>query len=291
MSPSLYDISSIKTRKVTMSDEIQQLEVLMEQRFGEKLPVPKDIRGAQTLRHLLARATRRQFSNEPVSPQLLRVLMACGLSAPSKSDLQQTDIIHVCDPGKRASIVDWIGTMDWIHTAPVFLVICGNGRRLRQVSELHGESFANDHFDAVFNPAVDAGLVLSHLLVACEAVGLATCPISVIRDHAERVSTLLQLPPLTFPVAGLCIGWPAEATTPAVVPRLSLPITTHTDTHDDESMIEAVQAYDRRRGRQTGWDPESPEFVGWSQQKAKMYAKEQRQDFGAYLRGQAFNLD
>ena len=273
-----------------MPDEFQRLETLAEQRFGEKLSVPKDTQGIRTLEHLLGRVTRRRYSDEAVSPQLLRLLLACGLSAPSKSDLQQVDIIHVEDAEKRAAIAQWIGTMDWIETAPVFLVICGNGRRLRQVSTVHAERFANDHFDAVFNPAVDAGLVLSHLLVACEAVGLATCPISVIRDHAARVSALLKLPPLTFPVAGLCIGWPIE-TASAPVPRLPLKVTTHTNVHDDDAFVDDVRHYDDRRGRQTGWDPQSPEFVGWSKQKAKMYATAQRQDFGAYLGDQGFKLD
>ena len=272
-----------------MSYQFEELTTLADERFGEKIDVPRDIRGVETLKVLLGRSTHRHFSKETVSSELLQLLQACALSAPSKSDLQQVDIVNVTDIEVRKTVADLVGNMEWIKSSPVFLVICGNGRRLRQISQLHGESFANNHFDAIFNPIVDAGLVLAHLLVACEAVGLGTCPISVIRDHATSISSLLTLPSLTFPVAGVCIGWPVGSA--PIVPRLPLSVTTHSGVHNDDTVIDSVQAYDKRRGRQTGWCPEAPDFVGWSLQKARMYAKAQRHDFGHYLLDQGFKFE
>ena len=51
--------------------------------------------------------------------------------------------------------------------------------------------------------------ILATFLRAAHAVGLGCCPISVIRDHAARVSELLGLPEKVVPYAGLCVGWPA----------------------------------------------------------------------------------
>jgi hypothetical protein len=47
--------------------------------------------------------------------------------------------------------------MPWIADAPVFLVFCGNNRRIRQIGEWRGKPFANDHLDHFMNAAVDAG--------------------------------------------------------------------------------------------------------------------------------------
>ena len=52
-----------------------------------------------------------------------------------------------------------------------------------------------------------------------------------------------------------------------------------------------VVDYDHRRGRLENWDPANPEFRGWSQQKAKMYAEPQRTDFGEFIRKKGFCLD
>src|SRR5205085_7875160 len=135
----------------------------------------------------------------PVEAALLRLLFACALSAPSKSDLQQADIVHVADREKVRTITDLVSGMPWIAEAPVLLVFCGNNRRARQVGEWRGKPFANNHLDHFMNAAVDAGIVMTTFIRAAEAVGLGCCPISGIRNKPNEVSRLLELPEAVFP--------------------------------------------------------------------------------------------
>ena len=51
----------------------------------------------------------------------------------------------------NATIADLLPDNPWVREAPVFLVFCGNNRRIRQISELRDRPFANDHLDAFFN--------------------------------------------------------------------------------------------------------------------------------------------
>ena len=264
------------------------LESALAARFGEPIEVPGELDGLETLARLAAHRTHRTYQNRPVDPALMRLLAAVALSAPSKSDLQQADIVVVSDAGKRAAIAKLIPKMPWIAESAAFLVVCGNGRRLLEASALHGQTFANDHLDHFFNASVDAALVLQNLIVAAEAVGLGTCPISVIRNHAAKVSNLLELPERVFPVAGLCLGWPAEPR--RISPRLPLSQTLHQDRHDDSALTEAMTDYDRRRGVAEGYDPDSTDFRGWSEAKARMYAETQRRDFGAFVEARGFRL-
>lgn len=257
---------------------------ITEERFGQGESLPRRGRGSDTLTGLLLHRTHRAYTRAPVDENLLRVLFACALSSPSKSDLQQADIIHVRDPDKRRAFAGMIPGMPWVREAPVFLVFCGNGRRIRQIGRIRGEVFANDHLDAFFNAAVDAAIVMATFINAAEAAGLGCCPISAVRNHCEAVNRLLELPDLVFPVAGMCVGYPDDEG--RVNQRLPLDVTVHCDAFCETGVEQKIDDYDRRRAAAM---PESQRHL-WSEAKAKQYSEPQRTDFGAYVRRKGFNL-
>ncbi len=82
-------------------------------------------------------------------------------------------------------------------------------------------------------------MALSTCIVAAEALGLGTCPISVIRDHAARIGELLALPEKVIPLAGLCIGWPSDQG--RLSPRLPLAMTLHQDRYDESGWVRAAR--------------------------------------------------
>ena len=272
-----------------MVDLKQRITEALEVRFGESFSVPEGVDGLATLVGLASHRTYRRYTQRPVEADLRRLVFGCALSAPSKSDLQQADIVEVFDPVLRASIGELIPSMPWITNAPVFVVVCGSGARIRQMSQRHDIKFGNDHLDAFFNATVDASLVLSHLMIAAEAVGLGTCPISVIRNHAGTVSELLHLPDHVFPIAGLCLGWPDEER--RISARIPTALTLQRDTYTQHDWENHIDAYDQRRGRLDGWDPEGKDFRGWSLQRALMYEEPQRVEFGAFVRSKGYRLD
>src|SRR3954469_2235877 len=208
------------------SDAVVRIQTALAERFGEEIPAA-GTRGLSELATMAEHRSYRKYTADPVDPALLRLLFACALSAPSKSDLQQADIVQVADPTLRATIADLLPDNPWVREAPVFLVICGNNRRIRQISDLRGRPFANDHLDAFMNAAVDAGIVLSTFVRAALAVGIGCCPISAVRNHAAIISDVLGLPDWVFPLAGLCVGYPAAEG--QISPRLPLDVTVHVD--------------------------------------------------------------
>ena len=275
--------------------DAQRVEHAARERFGLKLNVPPEVPGLEELARSLEHRSHRRYTDRPVQEELLQVLFACAFSAPSKSDLQQADVIHVVDPARRKAIVETIPDMPWIMNAPVFLIFCADNRRIRQIGDWRSKPFVNEHLDHFMNAAVDAGLVMMNFIRAAEAAGLGTCPISAVRNRAETVSGVLGLPEGVFPVAGLCVGYPAEAG--RITPRLALNVTVHKDRFDESDLREKVDAYDRRRHavlpyrRQRNIDQfgESP-FYGWSEDKARQYAVPERTEFGAFIRKQGFSL-
>ena len=178
----------------------------LNQRFGDAGPLPDGITPPETWARLARRGVVRRFKPDTLAPELIDTLCALALSSPTKSDLQQRDILIVEDPAIRGRINELLADQDWLPHAPHFIVFLGNNRRLRQIHEWRGKANANDHLDAFFNASVDAGIALSAFVIAAEAAGLGCCPVSVIRNHAEEVSRLLGLPNHVFPVAGLGLG-------------------------------------------------------------------------------------
>ena len=243
---------------------------------------------------LAARGSCRRFKPEPVPTALIDTLCALALASPTKSDLQQRDIVIIEDAAIRARINALLADQEWIKAAPHFIIFLGNNRRQRQVHEWRGLPFANDHLDAFFNAAVDAGIALSAFVIAAEAAGLGCCPVSVIRNHSAEVSALLGLPDHVFPVAGLAsVG---RSQRPYMSLRLPLSATVHRD------------RYTRLHQGRRRWLRCPPQFglslsratqcrrfgssgsYGWSEDKARQYAEPERADFGAFIRRIGFNL-
>lgn len=282
---------------MSTSDGVARIEASLEERFGERVTVPGNLGdGGAALARLAARSVHRTYADRPVDPALVRLLCACALSAPSKSDLQQRDIIVVTDPQIRRAIADVLPHMPWVRAAPVFLVFCANGGRVREVSALRAKPFANNHLDLFFNAVGDAAIALATCLYAAEALGLGGCPISEIRNHAALIDRLLELPDQVVPFAGLCLGWPAAPG--QISPRLPLALTLHENRIDRADLETALEAYDQRREALQPYEGQyQPERwglaaqYGWSEQKARQYAVEQRADFGAYVRKKGFVLD
>jgi len=266
------------------------------ERFGERCPVDPELPGLEELARIAGHCVHRRFLARAVEPALLRLLCACALSAPSKSDLQQADIVVVRDRAKLGAIAALIPDMPWIEQAPVLLVFLANGSRLPMIARLRGKPFPNDHLDLFFNAVVDSAIVLTTFMRAAAAVGLGCCPISAIRDRADVVSELLELPPRVIPVAGLCVGWPAEAG--QVTPRLGLATILHEDRYEAGKLAQQIDAYDRRRTARRPYarqrDPGRwgmAQFYGWSEDKARQYAEPLRADFGAFVRAKGFRLE
>lgn len=274
----------------------RRLAGALELRFGDWHGEAPDAFGSEWLAGIAGRRSQRKFRPDAVDNATLDALCALALCAPSKSDLQQRDIVIVDDAGLRGELNAVVADQPWVAGAPCFLVFCGNNRRQRLVHEWRGRPFANDHLDAFFNAAVDAGIALATFVTAAEAIGLGCCPVSGIRNNCERVCELLGLPDHVFPVAGLGVGWPAEDG--SISPRLPLGVTVHRNRYGEEKLRETVEAYDRRR---EGIKPyrtqrfaaeygKAPDY-GWSEDKARQYSKPERADFGQFVRGKGFSLD
>jgi FMN reductase [NAD(P)H] len=269
----------------------------IERRFGDGGPAGGD--GDTELVHrVLSRRTVRRYADRMPEEGLLDVLVAAALSASAKSDFQQASILRLVDPAKRAAIGALFPAMPWIGTSPVFYVFLGDARRLQRIGELRGKPVRNGTLEGFFNAAVDAALALQTMILCAEATGLGVCPISVLRNEVDKVASLLELPDLVFPVAGLCLGYPQGEGFVSL--RLPRQVTTHRDRYDDSALGAHIDDYDRRRDAIHGIPADQhranaefgkADFYGWSEDKARQAAKAEGAAFPPYLRSHGFTFD
>src|SRR5881396_2549665 len=91
------------------------------------------------LGQLAARGSVRKFRSDPIPYLTLRRLCALALCAPTKSDLQQRDII-IDAPSLKSEIgallADGPLGQTWLANVPNLLIFCGNNRRQRRIHTL-----------------------------------------------------------------------------------------------------------------------------------------------------------
>lgn len=249
------------------------------------------------LRQVLLRRTHRRYVDRAVPESLVRLLLAAAFSASSKSDFQQASVLWLKDRGRRDRLAALFPDMPWIGNAPVFLVFLGDARRLERLGEMRGHPVENGALEGFFNAAVDAALVLQTCILAAETLGLGVCPISVLRNRIAEVAAILELPDKVFPVAGLCLGYPAQQG--FISMRLPLEATVHIDRYDESGLAAAVDGYDRRRDarhsiKDRQRDPArfgTADFYGWSEDKARQAMTPEGSGFALWLKEHGFSFD
>lgn len=270
---------------------------LIDQRFGDNGPALTGSSVPDAVVAMLSRRTIRRFEARLPDEALLDVLAAAALSASSKSDYQQVSLLRLRDVAQRTALAALFPAMPWIGAAPVFYVFLADARRLQRLGAMRGKPVRNGSLEGFFNASVDAALALQTMILAAEACGLGTCPISVLRNKIDTVAAILSLPDLVFPVAGLCLGYPAgEAHISLRLPRQ---ITIHRDRYDDEALPGAIDDYDRRRAAIRAIAPDQQRakarfgeaaFYGWSEDKTRHACEGEGAAFPKYLLAHGFDF-
>jgi FMN reductase [NAD(P)H] len=279
-----------------MKDAVS-IAALLDARYGgdqRAHPVLED----PSLSRMLGRRTCRRYLAKVPPPEVIEALLDVAFASSSKSDYQQASVIVVEDDAQRQRIAALAPAMPWIALAPAFLEFCADARRLEQVCATRNRPARNRNIEALFNATVDAALVMQTYIVAAETIGLGCCPISVIRNRLSELRAILSLPERVLPVAGLCVGYPADAGT--ISRRLPRRLTRHRDTYDEGDFAATIDRYDRERAKDAPIPPgkqRAPErfgtadFYGWSEDKARQMHEHDGAAFGAMVRDAGFTLE
>src|SRR5690606_33005245 len=130
----------------------------------------------------------------------------------------------------------------FVADAPLVLVFCPDLHRLEAVSRRQGYEFAERGMDLFLQAVVDTALAAQNTAVAAESLGLGICYVGGIRDAVAEVAELLHLPPRTFGLFALTVGYPAKPT--RVRHRLPLEVVLHREVYSDAGLEDGLRRYD-----------------------------------------------
>lgn len=194
---------------------------------------------------ILNHRTYRDFEpNVAIPANELDAILACAQQAPSWMNGQHYSIIQITDTQLREKIVALQPRNLQIGTCSVFLVFVADLYRAKLASEVCGGSFvAVGMPDTVITMTVDASLAAQNALTAAESLGYGTCPVGGLRLIAPELVALLDLPPYTFPLFGLCIGKPSVDM--RVKPRLPQTAVVHENHYQTQVLAQQLAQYEQ----------------------------------------------
>ena len=234
------------------------------------------------------RASVRDYSSDEVGDEMLDGILDAARQAPTSSNLQVYSFVVVRNADTKERLAELAGGQKHIITAPVFVAICADVRRLSKVAELAGGSLAKDHLEMTMVACIDAALVGMSASLAADSLGLGTVMIGGMRNDPDGVAAVLGLPEGVFVAFGLCIGWPN--TKPVAKPRLPADLVIHREKYDDAALDDGLEDYETIMStyhRQVGLDPD----VRWADRVTKQFSKPKREQLLKILKQRGFGFD
>jgi FMN reductase (NADPH) len=246
---------------------------------------------------MAAHGSVRKYRPDPVTAETVAAVVHAAQRASTSSNLQMWTAIAVTEPARKERLAELCGNQAHIAQAPVFLAWCADLARLDLACELRGYSQVTAYVENFLVAAVDAAIAAQNGALAAEALGLGICYIGAIRNRPLEVVELLEMPPHTFPITGMTVGWPAVD--PPIRPRLDTAAVLHWEHYDRSREDELLLAYDKAmiatgiyQGRQVRVPgaPEAMEEYGWLEHSARRVSQPTRTGLREAIEQQGFDL-
>ena len=199
-----------------------------------------------TLGVLLGHRTVRSYLPRALPEGAIETLVAAAQSAPSSSNVQAWSVVVVDDPAQKARIAGFAGDQKHIREAPVLLVWVADLARAQALATTQASTLEGaDYLEGLLIAALDAAFAAQNALVAAESMGLGTCYIGALRNDPEAVAQSVGLPPRSFAVFGMTVGFEDPATPAEIKPRLPQEAVLHRGRYSPDAQIDAIVRHDR----------------------------------------------
>lgn len=243
----------------------------------------------KTITELKRHRSIRRFTEQPIADDVFAELVAAGQAASTSSFIQAVSIVKVEQASARSAFVELTGGQKYIENAAEFLVFCAdlsrNAHRVAVAEE--GASADFSWTEQFLSATVDVALFAQNLVVAAESVGLGCCYIGGIRNDPSKVTAMLDLPELVYPVFGLCLGYPDQD--PDIKPRLPASVVVHRDRYySAEELRDTIDSYDSHVRKYYIQRTDGKLDLTWSEQMRKQAQTQARPFMLEYLHSQGF---
>jgi len=150
---------------------------------------------------VFARRSIRKYTDQPVTDDALRVLLAAAMAAPSAGDERPWYFVVIRNKRIRDQIPEIHPCAHMVRQAPVAILVCGDRGRQKH------KGFWSQ----------DCAAATEKILIEAQQLGLGAVWLGVypVRGVAEGLSRLLRIPEHIMPFSLVVLGHPAEHKEPA----------------------------------------------------------------------------
>lgn len=240
-----------------------------------------------TISLLMNHRSIRKYTDQPVSEEQLKAVVAAGQMASTSSNVQAYSIIAVTDPDKKQLLARLAGDQAYIVECPVFLVWCADLFRLKKSTaalSVDQETY-EDSTENFIVATVDTALAAQNAAIAAESLGLGIVYIGGVRNSIAEFAEALELPELVYPLFGMCLGYPDQE--PGLRPRLPMEAVLHRDRYE-KAAVEEVKKYDPITSEYLSKRTQGKNNTPWSKLMAKRLAKPVRLHMKDFLKEKGF---
>mgnify|MGYP000853340702 CR=1 FL=1 len=198
----------------------------------------------ETIKSQLAHRTIREFTDKPLSKDLIEGLVLVASRTATSNGLQASSIIRVTDKTIKEGISK-VCNQEFVARFPelwIFIVDQYRNGQIAKENDCFEESIGD--MDRFFQGFTDACLMAHNVECAAESLGLGTVYLGSILNDPAKIIELLKLPKLTFPVLGLGFGYPNQD--PQLKPRMDMEFRMFENTYTVwDNYSELINEYDK----------------------------------------------
>lgn len=150
----------------------------------------------ETIEAILSRRSIRQFTNQPVSEELVEQLLEAAMQAPSARNTQPWHFVWMDDRKLLDAVPRFHPYAQMLRQAPLAIAVCGD---TTLESNIH---YLNQNCSAA----------TQNLLLAAHALGLGAVWLGIFprEQRVDGLRQLLNLPETILPISLVALGYPAE---------------------------------------------------------------------------------
>lgn len=191
---------------------------------------------------LINHRSERSYLDKAIPDAILDDIILAAYRAPTSIHSQQVSVIVTRDKATKAKIAELAGGQPWIAQAPVFITFVLDMHKTREAMALiDQQQIAHESIESIVSGSTDVGIALASAMTAARGQGLGVVPIGGMRRSPAEFIELFGLPPLTFPLVGLALGYvdrPAD-----LKPRLPMSTFRHEEKYQTDGMVEQISQF------------------------------------------------
>ncbi|GFI32169.1 FMN reductase [NAD(P)H] [Lachnospiraceae bacterium] len=154
------------------------------------------------------RKSVRVFTEEEITAKDREAILTASLQAPSAGCQLLYTILDITDQNKKEKLAELCDHQPFIAKGKLVLIFCADCKKWLSFYEEAGLMPRTPGPGDLLLAVEDAVIAAQNAVTAAESLGIGSCYIGDVMEHAEEMKELLSLPAYVYPACMLVFGHP-----------------------------------------------------------------------------------